>query len=258
MNYPNVLFVGQWKQGSNSLYEVLQVQDGLTSGRDIRAMVRTHNAGVDYIKNWSGYDLEDTRYLLDKSIIDPTMYNYHVGPWENYQHKMIYMIRNVKKMLRSQFLVVLAGEESYRHMIPKGEGSWEEDKDSLTEELVMEIMDYNKAKYTHYDNLMALPKDVFDPTKNMFFCTFEGFVQDLQESLARLSGFLEMEIQTDEYPQLNSTFFEWYAGKLDAYEENVALFEQWKDFIYAYCIDPVKWEKLCEYTGIDFINLYSL
>lgn len=241
---------------------MLKVQPALSSGKDIRAMVRTHAAKEPYLSNWEGIDTTSTKYLLDKSIINPDMYDYHVGNWQNYNNKMIYMVRNIHKVLRSQFLVVLAGEESYQYGIPKNEAHWEthilKDMNAKSEELVIEIMDFNMQKYTHMDNLDSLPHDVFDPKKNMHFCTFEGFVKDLPTQVKRLETFLDMPIDATEYPRMNSTLFEWYAGQTDTYEENSKLFEKWESFIYGYCIDYSKWEKLSEYMGIDLINLYNI
>lgn len=235
---------------------MLKQQKGLTSGKDIRAMVRTHDAGLPYISNWEGIDRSNTRYLLDKSIINPWKYNYYVENWENYQHKMIYMIRNIRKVLKSQFLVVLAGEESYQYGIPKNEKVW--DAENLTEETVKEIMDFNEQKWTHWENLQALPKDVFYKDKNMHFCTFEDFIEDLDTAIGRVEDFLGMEINAEEYPRMNGTLFEWYANQTEDYEANVKRFHEWEDFIYSYCIDLDNWESLCEYTGIDLISKYDL
>ena len=91
----NILLVGQCKQGSSSVVDILDNQSLLTSGIDIRAMVRIHNASKDYMSNWAGMDISNTKYLIDKSIINPNLYDYHVENWTNYNHKMIYMIRNI-------------------------------------------------------------------------------------------------------------------------------------------------------------------
>ena len=241
---------------------MLQQQKDLVSGKDIRAMVRTHAASKPYLSNWGGINTGGSKYLLDKSIINPGMYNYHVGSWQNYNHKMIYMVRDIHKVLRSQFLVVLAGEESYQYGIPKNEAHWDTsilvDMTSDAEELVMEIMDYNKQKYTHLDNINALPTDVFDPKKNMHFCTFEGFRDDLSLNVAKLEVFLNTEINASEYPRMNGTLFEWYANQTETYEENSRLFDKWESFIFEYCIDYTKWEKLSDYFESDLLTLYGI
>jgi len=251
-----VLFVGQCKQGSNSLFDLLDSEPHLKSGHDIRAIVRTTNNKQSYISNWRNMDLSNIKYLLDKSIVNPDKYDYHVLNWQNYNHKMIYMIRNIYKMLKSQFLVVLAGEESYEYNIPKFEKTW--DVEHINEETIKEIMDYNKHKYTHYYNLINLPKDVFDKDKNIFFCTFEDFIDDYEKQITKLEEFLNISITGKEYPKLNSTMFEWYANQTSTYEINVKIFEKYKDFIYDYCIDYDVWEKLSDYIDIDLIDKYGV
>jgi len=235
---------------------VLEQQESLTSGKDIRAMVRTHDAEVPYLSNWDGQDLSSTKYLLDKSIINPDKYDYHVGDWQNYNHKIIYMVRNIYKMLKSQFLVVLAGEESYEYNIPKNATTW--DVENLTPEIVREIMDYNKHKYLHHHNLINLPTDVFTKSENIHFCTFEGFIEDLPKQIKSLEKFLGMPICAEEYPRMNSTLFEWYAEQTDQYERNLEAFQKWESYIYNYCIDYPEWKSLSEVMGIDLIALYDI
>ena len=167
------------------------------------------------------------------------------------------MFRNIYKVLKSQFLVVLAGEESYQYNIPKFGKKWIVNE-NFSEKDVQEIMDYNKQKYTNYHNLINLPKDVFDFKKNMFFCTFEDFVNDTNNQFDRLEDFLDIELNTREYPKLNSTRFEWYAEQTTTYERNIKLFEKYKDFIYSTWVQKEEYQKLSELTGIDFINLYGI
>lgn len=253
----SILFVGQCKQGSNSLFDLLSNQDGFVKGNDIRAMVRRYSKEQDYFKNWDGIDTSNAKYLLDKSIIFPDKYDYHVGNWEKYNHKMIFMFRNIYKVLKSQFLVVLAGEESYQYNIPKFAKKWVVD-DNFSEKDVIEIMDYNKQKYTNFHNITRLPNDVFNLDKNMFFCTFEDFVDDTNNQFDRLEEFLDIELNTREYPKLNSTKFEWYAEQTSTYERNLQLFEKYKDFIYGMWINKREYELLSDMTGIDLIQKYGI
>lgn len=253
----SILFVGQCKQGSNSLFEVLSKHSRLTSGRDIRAMVRKSFTDQEYFSNWKDIDTSQSLYLLDKSIINPSKYDYHVGNWQNYNHKMIYMIRNVYNVLKSQFLVVLAGEASYQYCIPKFGKTWLID-DKFSEKDVLEIMDYNVQKYTHLKNIINLPKDVFDISKNVHFCTFESFKDDTENEFKKLESFLEISLDAKIYPKKNSTAQDWYASQADTYEQNVKLFEKWKDFIYEIFVSKTDYEQLSEITGIDFISLYNI
>lgn len=251
-----ILFIGQCKQGSNSLFYLLAKQTGLICGHNIRALVVADRNNQSYMDNWKDIDISNSKYIIDKSIINPDKYNYKIQDWENYNHKMIYMIRNIHKMLKSQFLVVLAGEESYQYNIPKFKKFW--DVDNLNEDMVKEIMDYNKQKYTHYYNLINLPKDVFDFNKNIMFCTFEDFINDQNNQFERLESFLDIKLESKDYPELNSTQFEWYSENTSSYERNVKEFDKWKDFIYNYCINYEEWEKLCQLTNIDFITKYNI
>ncbi len=251
-----ILFVGQCKQGSNSLFDLLSNQDGFIPGNDIRAMVRKYSKEQEYFDNWNGIDITNNKYLLDKSIVNPDKYNYHVLDWQDYNHKMIFMFRNIYKVLKSQFLVVLAGEESYQYNIPKFGKKW--DAENLTEETVAEIMDYNKQKYTNLHNLENLPKDVFDFKKNIFFCTFEDFVNDTSNQFDKLEDFLDVKLNTREYPKLNSTRFEWYAEQTSTYERNLELFEKYKDFIYSTWVNKDEYLKLSELTGIDLVGKYKI
>ena len=228
----------------------------LMSGSDIRAMVRTHNAQKDYISNWKGIDLSNTKYLLDKSIINPQKYNYKVLDWKNYQHKLIYMIRNVHNVLKSQFLIVLAGEESYQYELNKNHTKW--DINNFDENIARLVIDYNKQKYDHYNNLIALDKQVFDFQKNVYFCTFEDFKDNTKESFSNLGQFLNIELNYNTLPRLNGTKQDWYPNREEEYIINQKLFDKYKDFIYNHCINYIEWEKLSEMTQIDFINLYNI
>jgi len=248
-----ILFVGQCKQGSNSLHKLITDVQGFEPGKDIRAMVRSYSNPQDYFDNFSKQEIKNAKYLVDKSIINPFKYDYHVGDYKN--HKLIYMIRNIYNMLKSQFLIVLAGEESYQYNIPKFKKKW--DNKNLTEEMVKEIMDYNKQKYIHYDVISNLPKDVFHKD-NTLFCTFEDFIDDTNNQFNRLEEFLDISLNSHEYPRVNSTRFEWYANSTTEYEYNTQQFEKFKDFIYDYCIDKEVWRKLSEITGIDFISKYNI
>jgi hypothetical protein len=251
-----ILFVGQCKQGSNSLMRLLIGKEGLTVGHDVRAMVRSVNNGTPYMNNWKDIDLSDSRYLIDKSIINPKFYDYHIEDWENYNHKMIYMIRNIYKAVRSQFLVVLAGEESYEQCIPKGATNW--NVENLNEESVRNIMDYNKQKYTHYQNIIDLPADVFKLGENLRFFTFEDFIDTPRIQFDKLEEFLDIKIDEDIYPKENATLTDWYAGKEHIFKRNEDLFDKWKDFIYDYCIKYEEWSKLCDLTGFDLLTRYDI
>lgn len=252
----DVLFIGQCKQGSNSLFKILANQKELVAGNDIRAMVRKHTNDQSYFDNWKGVDTTEAKYVLDKSIINPDKYNYYVGNWHGYNHKMIYMVRNIYNMLKSQFLVVLAGEESYRYGIPKFGKTW--DRENFTEENAIEVIEYNKQKYTHHYNLINLPKDVFVPKKNILFTTFENFISDTDKEFERVSDFIGVDIQHTGYPKENNTEFEWYAEQTSTYNENLILFEKYKDVIYDHCINLNEWDELSEMMGIDLINLYNI
>jgi hypothetical protein len=252
----NILHVGQCKQGSNSLFNVLSAQKELTAGNDIRAMVRKHTESQEYMDNWNGINISETKYLLDKSIINPDKYDYHVGNWRNYDNKMIYMVRDIYKVLKSQFLVVLAGEESYRYGIPKFGKSW--DTSNFSEKDALEVMDYNKQKYTHLYNIKNLPKDVFEPSKNVLFTTFEDFITDTEGEFARVSEFLDSPISHKGYPRENTTEFEWYAGQTTTYAKNSKLFEKYKDVIFDHCVSASEWEELSGITGIDFLTKYRI
>lgn len=252
-----VLFVGQCKQGSNSLFSILAKTPGLCAGKDIRAMVCSDFSNTEYFNNWDGLDTQDCRYLLDKSIINPIRYDYKVGSWQNYQHKMIYMFRDIRSVLRSQFLVVLAGEASYQHCIPANAKVWDIDENS-SESDILNVLEYNEQKFTHFENIQSLPNDVFDPNRNMFFCTFEDFKADTTKELARLSRFIGVEITVSDYPHLNKTAADWYQGNTEKYDTYQKVFNKFSDVIYNKYIDISKYERLCDITGIDLIEKYKL
>jgi hypothetical protein len=252
-----ILFVGQCKQGSNSLFKVLSQQEGLIKGHDDRAMVRKYSKNQDYLKNWHNIDISKHKYLLDKSIINPDKYDYHVSNWHNHNHKMIHMFRNIYNVLRSQFLVVLAGEESYQYNIPKFGKKWIVDE-NFSETDVLEIMNYNKQKYTHFYNISNLPKDVFDVNENILFCTFEDFINDTTNQFKKVENFIDTKIIVDSYPRENNTEFEWYAEQTTTYQRNLKLFEKYQDFIYNECVKLEEWEKLSELTKIDLISKYGI
>jgi hypothetical protein len=231
-------------------------EDYLMSGHDIRGMARTHNAQKEYTSNWDGIDLSNTKYLLDKSIINPSKYNYKVMDWENYRHKLIYMIRNIHKVLKSQFLIVLAGEESYQYQIGKHVTKW--DIKNFDEKMVKLVIDYNKQKYSHYQNIMALDKNVFDLNVNTYFCTFEDFKSRTSESFKDLGNFIGLDLNIDTLPRLNGTKEDWYEGKNKEYEFNKKLFDEYENLIYNYCIDYDEWYKLSEIADIDFLGMYGI
>lgn len=253
-----IVFVGQCKQGSNSLFYVLSQQTfDLVPGKNIRAMVEQSFTGNDYFDNWDGIYTDRARYLLDKSIINPSKYDYHVGEWRNYNHKMIYMIRNIYNVLKSQFLVVLAGEASYQYNIPQFSKKWVVDE-NFSEQQVLEVMEYNKQKFTHFHNITTLPKDVFDTKKNIHFCTFESIRENTEHEFKRLEQFLDIDLDVTDYPRKNSTEYEWYAEQTTTYKRNLELFEKYKELIYERYINKEEYEKLSYITGIDFISLYGI
>lgn len=252
-----ILFVGQCKQGSNSLFTVLENQPSLVRGHDIRAMVAADFNDSEYFDNWNGIDTTSARYLLDKSIINPLKYNYHVGNWEHYNHKMVYMIRNTYHVLRSQFLIVLAGEASYQYCIPKHARTWNTEGE-FTEADVMEVLDYNSQKVRHLENIQNLPPDVFDIKRNVHFCTFEDVRADTKREFDKLEQFLDIELDYNEYPHVNKTYYDWYADNTDKYEANVALFEKHKDFIFDHYVNRAEYERLSEIVGIDLVTLYEI
>ena len=124
--------------------------------------------------------------------------------------------------------------------------------------MIKEIIDYNKNKYTHYNNLINLPKDVFDKNKNMFFCTFESFIDDFEFQINQLEEFIGIDIVCEKYPKINTTLNDWYDEQTSLYNQNLAIFDKWEDFIYDYCISIHEWEKLSEYMNIDLISLYNI
>lgn len=256
MNTP-ILFLGQCKQGSNSLFDLLAKQEGLVKGHDIRAMVSADFEDTDYFANWSNINTTNAKYLLDKSIINPLKYDYHVGEWQNFNHRMIYMIRDIYKVLRSQFLIVLAGEASYQYCIPKHAKTWNTG-DHFGEQDVIEVLNYNRQKVMHLENIKALPPDVFDLRKNVYFCTFENMKENTKEEFGHLERFLGVPLNHLEYPHVNRTYCDWYAENTKLYEQNLSLFEKHKEFIYDHFVKKEEWEELSEIIGIDLVSLYGI
>lgn len=256
MNKP-ILFLGQCKQGSNSILNALLERPEIVSGRAIRAMVTSHFNGTPYFDNWNGVDTSGAKYLADKSIINPALYDYRVGNWQNYNHKMIYVVRNIYKVLRSQFLVVLAGEASYQHCIPQGGKTWP-NADEMTEADVMEVLAYNEQKFTHYQNLTTLPKDVFKLGTNLHLCTFESFVADAPAAFGRLSEFLDTDLGITELPRDNETLGDWYYGDEDLLQKNSAVFDKYSDLIYSKYVSKAEFERLSEMFGVDLVALYGV
>ena len=252
-----ILFLGQCKQGSNSILNALCDHKEVRVGRALRAMVQAHFSGMPYFDNWNGVDVNDARYLVDKSIINPALYDYRVGNWQDYNHRMIYIVRNIYKVLRSQFLVVLAGEASYQHCIPKGEKLWPAAED-MTEADVMEVLAFNEQKFTHYDNLMALPQDVFMLGRNLHLCTFESFVTDPVAAFSSLEGFLGLDLGITELPHDNETLADWYCGDEDLLARNSAVFDKYRDLIFDKYVKKSEFERLSEMFGTDLIALYGI
>jgi len=231
---------------------LLSQLNGLKTGHNIRAMVYAYDNGKDYLSNWDGIDLSNTKYLLDKSIINPDKYNYHIQDWRNYQHKMIFMIRNIYDVLKSHFLATLAGEEDYA--TGKIFDQW--DIDNITEKDIDSIMSINKHKYLHYHVLSNLPKDVFDKDRNMFFCSFEDVKNNEEVELHKLENFIGIKFNSYTLPHLNKT--ESRYNNFDLYKKALNIFNEYKDMIYSKYINYDEWEWLCNYTNIDFISKYNI
>lgn len=257
MNKKPILFLGQCKQGSNSILNALLERPEIVAGRAIRAMVASRFDAKPYFQNWDGVDCSKAKYLADKSIINPALYDYHVGAWENYNHRMIYIVRNIYKVLRSQFLVVLAGEASYQHCIPKGEKAWPAAED-MTEADVFEVLAYNDQKFTHYKNLLGLPTDVFMPGRNLHLCTFESFVADAPAAFAKLDEFLGLDMGITALPRDNETLADWYYGDEDLLQKNAAVFDKYSDLIFAKYVKKAEFERLSEMFGVDLVALYGI
>lgn len=256
MNKP-ILFLGQCKQGSNSVLNALLEHKEIRAGKAIRAMVQSHFNGTPYFDNWNGIETDSVKYLADKSIINPALYDYRVGNWQNYNHRMIYIVRNIYKVLRSQFLVVLAGEASYQHCIPKGGKIWP-DADDMTEADVMEVLAYNEQKFTHFDNLTALPQDVFKAGRNLHLCTFESFVTDAPGAFRRLDEFLGLDLGITTLPRDNETLGDWYYGDEELLEKNSRVFDKYSDLIFAKYVKKAEFERLSEMFGVDLVALYGV
>lgn len=252
-----ILFLGQCKQGSNSILNALLDRPEIVAGRAIRAMVQHHFTGAPYFDNWSGVDVSQAKYLADKSIINPALYDYRVGAWENFNHRMVYVVRNIYKVLRSQFLVVLAGEASYQHCIPKGEKLWP-DADDMTEADVLEVLAYNEQKFTHYQNLAGLPSDVFQIGRNVHLCTFESFVADAGAAFGRLDEFLGLDLGITTLPRDNETLGDWYYGDEELLEKNSRVFDKYSDLIYSKYVKKAEFERLSEMFGVDLVALYGV
>lgn len=252
-----ILFLGQCKQGSNSILNALLEHKEVRAGRAIRAMVQSHFYRTPYFANWDGIDTIGAKYLADKSIINPALYDYHVGKWKNYHHRMVYIVRNIYKVLRSQFLVVLAGEASYQHCIPKGAKVWPNAED-MTEADVLEILAYNEQKFTHFQNLTNLPGDVFKQGRNLYLCTFESFVTDSEKAFAGLESFLDLNLGINALPRDNETLSDWYFGDEALLKRNAAVFDKYSDLIYSKYINRLEFERLSEMFGVDLISLYGV
>ena len=253
----SILFLGQCKQGSNSILNALCEHPQIVPGKAIRAMVTSHFQKTPYFENWNGIDCSQAKYLADKSIINPGLYDYHIGNWQNYNHKMIYVIRNIYNVLRSQFLVVLAGEASYQHCIPRGEKLWPS-AEEMTESDVFEVLEYNEQKFTHLKNLENLPKDVFQLNNNLHLCTFESFVKDAESSFNTLGEFLGVDLDIKELPRDNETLNDWYYGDEDLLEKNSEVFDKYSDMIYSRYVVKSDFERLSEMFGVDLISMYGV
>lgn len=253
----SILFLGQCKQGSNSILNALLEHKEICAGKAIRSMVQSHFNSTPYFDNWNDIDVSEAKYLADKSIINPSLYDYHVGNWQNYNHRMIYIIRDIYKVLRAQFLVVLAGEASYQHCIPKGSKIWP-DAEKMTEADVLEVLAYNEQKFTHYKNITNLPQDVFKQGKNLHLCTFESFQMDPVESFAKLDNFLDLNLGISTLPHDNETLRDWYYGDEELLNRNNAVFDKYAPMIYEKYVNPTEYKQLSELFGVDLINLYGI
>ena len=74
-----------------------------------RASYRARRELGDYYSNWPDEKInEKTRFLLDKTMIAPSIFDYRIGRFPE-KNKMIYQIRDPYKTLKSQFLFAIAG-----------------------------------------------------------------------------------------------------------------------------------------------------
>lgn len=228
----------------------------LISGNHIRGLYVADRDKKDYLENWNGFDLTKCKYLLDKTIINPFYYDYHILNWQNYGHKMIYMIRNIYDVLKTHFIVNLSGKEIIYDDLDT-EMKWNiETIDDLTEKDIIELMNYNKFKHTHYECIINLPEDVFKIDKNILFISFEDVNNNTESSLQKVEEFIGTTLINRELPHHNKEET-WYVDTKE-YKKVLKAFEKWKDFIYDIFVDYEEWYKLSELTKINFIDKYNI
>lgn len=247
-----ILFLGQCKNGSNSLADILENTDGIVKGKITKASCRVFNSKKSYYSNWDNIDISNAKYLLDKAAVRVTDTFYDGKGNEN--NKTIYMIRNPKKIFRSIFLVSLCMSSCYAKLVPLNtEFTPDEVKEFKLKDVIRQI-ETKKEKYIHRENVEFLFSKF--NKENILFLTMEDMINEFDKSKEKLESFIELDIKYSEYPHENKTVDKFRNSHL--YEVGNEIFDRYEADIFKYFIKKDDWQFLSDVYGQDLIKKYNL
>ena len=250
-----ILFIGQCKNGSNSMTDFLSRQNGFIVGEIAKASCRARIEKKTYYSDWGKKNLADARYLIDKSLIIPNREHFE-GKGDIKRNKLIYMLRNPYLGIKEHFLVALRGETCYSHFICKMSRNYIGEKEilKLSFKQACSIIERNPLKISH---TRIIPKLIrLFPLKSIFFTTLESIIEEKNE-LKRLEKFLQVKFSTYKFTHIGKTIDK-YRTELNLYGAGKIIFEKYRDRIFKRYIIKSEWERLCDYFEDDLIKKYNI
>ena len=250
-----ILFIGQCKNGSNSMTHFLLSQKGFVGGETVKASCRKRVEKKDYYSNWDENDLSGARYLIDKSLIVPDR-EYYKGKGSLKKNKLIYVIRNPYLGIKSHFLVALRGETCYSKFLSFVPRDYMDKKEilKLSFKQVCSIIERNSLKISH---TLIVPEicRLFS-LKNIFFTTLENISKNKNE-LKRLEKFLRVKFSDYRFPHEGKTINK-YDKEPELYAAGQKIFNKYSGLIFKKYIIKSGWEGLCGYFGEDLVKKYNI
>ncbi|MDD5408898.1 MAG: hypothetical protein PHC71_02275 [Candidatus Omnitrophica bacterium] len=250
-----ILFIGQCKNGSNSMTHFLLSQKGFAEGETVKASCRKRVEKKDYYSNWEENDLSGAKYLIDKSLIVPNREHYR-GKGDIKRNKLIYVIRNPYLGIRSHFLVALRGETCYSKFLPFVARDYinKEEILNLNFKQVCSIIERNPLKIAHTTVVPQICR-IF-PMKNIFFTTLEDISKDKNE-LKRLENFLGVKFSVYRFPHKGKTINK-YDKEPELYKAGEKIFNKHSKMIFKKYIIKSEWNWLSGYFGKDLVKKYNI
>ncbi|MDD5560820.1 MAG: hypothetical protein PHT50_01615 [Candidatus Omnitrophica bacterium] len=250
-----ILFIGQCKNGSNSMTHFLLTQEGFIEGETAKASCRKRVEKKDYYSNWDKNNLSGAKYLIDKSLVVPDL-QYYKGKGSFKRNKLIYVIRNPYLGIKSHFLVALRGETCYSKFLPFVPRDYisKEEILKLSFKQVCSIIERNPLKIAH---TIIVPKiyRIFPP-QHIFFTTLEDISKDKNE-LKRLEIFLGVKFSAYRFPHKGKTINK-YDKELELYKAGQMVFKKYSRMVFKKYIIKSEWEKLSGYFRANLVRKYNI